>query len=63
MSADNDTRFSYAPDTIAFGMRYAEAVFWDETGKTLADISRVSLLEPDPPASRSANPVNQEPPV
>jgi len=42
---------SYAPETIAFGMRYAEAVYWDETGRTLADIRRISLLEPDSPAS------------
>ena len=37
----------YAPADFAFGQRYAEAVSIDEQRRTVADLSRISLLEPD----------------
>lgn len=46
---------SYAPESIAFGMRYSDAVHWDETGRTLADIRRVSMIEADPAAIPSTD--------
>jgi inward rectifier potassium channel len=41
---------SYAAETIAFGMRYSDAVSWDGN-RTSADIRRVSMIEPDTAAS------------
>ena len=46
---------SYSADTLAFGMRYADAVYWDESGRTLADIRRCSAMEPDLPAPPAIN--------
>jgi inward rectifier potassium channel len=43
----------YLPESIAFGMRYSDAVSWDDSGRTSADIRRVSLIEEDVPRSRS----------
>ena len=40
---------SYDARSIAFGMRYSDAVSRDEDGRTVADIRRVSLIEPDSP--------------
>ena len=37
----------YGPDDIVFGARYADAVSIDAAGNTLADITRLSDLEPD----------------
>jgi inward rectifier potassium channel len=37
----------YRADQIAFGMRYADAISRDDQGRTLADLRRISLLEPD----------------
>jgi inward rectifier potassium channel len=54
---------SYPAEAIAFGMRYSDAVSWDERGRTMADIRRVSLIEPDLPASRSTAAVSEEPPA
>ena len=34
---------------IRFGMHFADAVTMDEQGNTTADLSRISLLEPDAP--------------
>jgi inward rectifier potassium channel len=45
---------SYSAETVAFGMRYADAVFFDDSGRTMADIRRVSLIEPDLSTSPSA---------
>ena len=45
---------AYRPEAIRFGMRYQDAVSWDETGHTLADLSRLSLIEPDPPDPHAA---------
>jgi inward rectifier potassium channel len=53
---------SYPAETIAFGMRYADAVSWDDSGRTSADIRRISMIEPDLAAPRSANAGSQEPP-
>jgi inward rectifier potassium channel len=36
---------------LRFGMRYAEAVMPEATGRTVIDLSRLSLLEPDDQAS------------
>ncbi len=38
---------SYRPDHIRFGMRLAETVRRDDTGQAIADLSRISVLEPD----------------
>jgi inward rectifier potassium channel len=38
---------SYTPDRIAFGMRYADAVSWNEFGHARADLTRLSAIEPD----------------
>lgn len=54
---------SYPAEAIAFGMRYSDAVSWDDHGRTSADIRRISLIEPDLPASRSAAAGNEEPPA
>ena len=37
----------YAPADIAFGQRYVDAVSIDEQKRTVADLGRISLLEPD----------------
>ena len=37
----------YPVTRIRFGMRFADAVLHDEAGQTTADLSRISLLEPD----------------
>lgn len=37
----------YGAENILFGMRYADAVSTDEAGRTIADITRLSDLEPD----------------
>ena len=39
--------YSYGPETIVVGMRYAEAVSMDATGHPIADLTRISLLEPE----------------
>jgi inward rectifier potassium channel len=38
---------SYTPERVAFGMRYADAVSWDEFGHARADLTRLSAIEPD----------------
>jgi inward rectifier potassium channel len=38
----------YTTEHIRFGMHFADAVTVDETGSATADLSRLSLLEPDP---------------
>ena len=40
---------SYDCDHILFGMRYVDAISRDDMGRTIADISRLSQLEPEPP--------------
>ena len=52
---------SYPPEAIAFGMRYSDAVSWDDQGRTTADIRRVSTIEPDVAATRSSSVVSEEP--
>jgi inward rectifier potassium channel len=37
----------YSTDHIHYGMHFAEAVTQDEAGHTTADLSRISLLDPD----------------
>ena len=41
----------YDPSEILFGHRYADAVAIDETGRTIADLSRVGWTEPENPAA------------
>ena len=53
LSAQVHDQKSYGAEAIAFGMRYSDAVTWDESGRTLADLRRLSLIEPDPAATRS----------
>jgi inward rectifier potassium channel len=38
---------SYRPEHIRFGMRFAETVRQDESGQAIADLTRISVLEPD----------------
>lgn len=38
---------TYTHDQVVFGMRYADAVWTDQTGRTTADLSRLSLLMPE----------------
>jgi inward rectifier potassium channel len=38
---------NYPPEQIRFGMRFADAVTLDNTGRATADLTRISLLEPD----------------
>lgn len=47
LGADVFDAKTYLPDDIVFGMRYADAVSIDEAGHTVADLSRLSLLEPE----------------
>ncbi len=42
----------YRADQIAFGRRYADAVSRDDQGRTLADLRRISLTEPDLPKTQ-----------
>lgn len=38
---------TYHHDHILFGVHYQDAVSWDEQGRTLADLAKLSLVEPD----------------
>jgi inward rectifier potassium channel len=38
---------SYPPKDIRFGMRYADAMFPEEDGTMVADLTRIGALEPD----------------
>ena len=38
---------TYAPEDIRFGMRYADAITISENGIPVADLTRISVLEPD----------------
>ena len=42
----HDTQ-DYSHTDVLFGVRYADAVSIDENGRTIADLDRISLLEPD----------------
>jgi inward rectifier potassium channel len=42
----HDIKF-YGAQHVRFGMRYADAVQEDEAGHVIADLTRISLLEPD----------------
>jgi inward rectifier potassium channel len=37
----------YEPADLRFGMRYADAISEDKDGSPLADLTRISALEPD----------------
>lgn len=39
--------FSYSADDVVFGMRYADAVSVDAEGRPLADLTLISVLEPE----------------
>ena len=47
LAADVHDMKGYAAADFAFGQRYADAVTVDENRRTLADLGRISLLEPD----------------
>ncbi|HTV32026.1 MAG TPA: ion channel [Methylocella sp.] len=47
-AAVHDIRI-YTPDEVLFGMHYAEAVTIDDQMRPVADLSRLSLIEPDRP--------------
>ena len=40
----------YTADEVSFGMHYADAVTIDDQLRPVADLTRLSLVEPDPPA-------------
>jgi inward rectifier potassium channel len=52
----------YTAETIAFGMRYSDAVSWDN-GRTSADIRRVSMIEPELAGARSSAAAGEKPPA
>jgi inward rectifier potassium channel len=37
----------YKSHNVRFGMKYADAVTVDENGRTMADLTRISMIEPD----------------
>ena len=47
LGADVFDAKTYFAGDIVFGMRYADAVSIDENGRTIADLSRLSLMEPE----------------
>jgi inward rectifier potassium channel len=47
LSATVQDMKDYAPPHIRFGMRFVDMVIHDDAGGTTADLSRISLLEPD----------------
>ncbi|MDE2583352.1 MAG: hypothetical protein KGL52_17075 [Rhodospirillales bacterium] len=47
LAAEVHDMHDYGADDIAFGMRYSEAVSVDEAGRPIADLSRVSDIEPE----------------
>jgi len=47
LAADVYDAKTYLAADIAFGMRYSDAVSIDEDGRTVADLCRLSLIEPD----------------
>jgi inward rectifier potassium channel len=55
----------YTADHIRFGMRFADSVSVDESGHATADLSRISLLEPDgaPVPARPQAVVRDRPPL
>jgi inward rectifier potassium channel len=46
---------AYGPEDIAWGMRYCDMISKDEKGRNVADLTRLSMLEPDP-ASKAPPP-------
>lgn len=55
-SAVYDMR-GYGADKVRFGARYADTIGTDERGRTEADLTRVSLLEPDEGVPGSGQPM------
>lgn len=47
LAADVSDMKDYSTAHVVFGMHYADAVSVDEDGRTIADLRRLSLLEPD----------------
>ncbi len=47
LAADVHDIHSYGHGAILFGMRYQDAVSWDEQGRTIADLDKLSLVVPD----------------
>ncbi len=47
LNADVQDMKDYGPDAVLFGTRYQDAVSFDERGQTYADLTRISLVEPD----------------
>ena len=54
LAADVYDARTYTAADIAFGMRYADAVSIDAQGRTVADLGRLSLIEPDAGTSFAA---------
>lgn len=55
IGAEVQDLYAYDRDHVVFGHRYADALTVDAAGRTLADVSRVGEIEPQP-ASGGANP-------
>jgi len=47
LAADIHGAYTYGPTDILFGMRYADAVSMDTAGRAVADLERISLVEPE----------------
>ena len=47
LATDVQDIHTYHHDAILFGMHYEDAVSWDEQGRTLADLGKLSLVAPD----------------
>jgi inward rectifier potassium channel len=45
----------YGPEDIFFGHRYSDAVTMDEDGRTIADLTRISWVEPEAAEQREAS--------
>lgn len=54
LAADVYDARTYNAADIVFGMRYSDAVSLDEQGRTVADLGRLSLIEPDTGTSFAA---------
>jgi inward rectifier potassium channel len=56
LSAQVQDIHDYSHNDVVFGMRYADAVSRDEEGRTTADLSRLSTLEPENLPRKAASP-------
>ena len=55
LNADVQDMKDYGPEAILWDTRYQDAIAFDDKGQTYADLTRISLVEPDPyaPAAKA----------